>query len=116
MIWVFGGRLLFRCRHRDIGAFHLRTSFTLSGVSQTDIIIKKSKFITISSRIYRQEDVSQFLDLYRQPKATHNCYAYKLSEFERVDDDCEVGGTAGLPILNAIKSQGFDNIIVLVIR
>lgn len=94
----------------------VRNAHTLSGICSTEIVIKKSRFITIAGSITSRSDASEFLALHCQPKATHNCFAYKLGELEKVDDDGEVSGTAGVPILNAIKSQDFDGIIVLVIR
>lgn len=94
----------------------VRNAYTLSGMRSSEVVIKKSKFITISDRIDSREDVSNFLKQHCQSKATHNCYAYKLNDIEKTDDDGEVAGTAGIPILNAIRSHGFDNIIVLIIR
>lgn len=49
--------------------------------------------------------------------ATHNCRAYILSDgTEYSSDDGEPSGTAGKPILNAIKHSGLVNVIVVVTR
>ena len=91
-------------------------AYTLSGPSSTELVVKKSKFISFSGPVHCNDDVIKFLEEYRHPKATHNCFAYKINDCEKADDDNEVSGTAGLPILHAIKSSGFDHIIVLVVR
>lgn len=50
-------------------------------------------------------------------KATHICYAYRLADgYERANDDGEPSGSAGLPILNKIKSSELENVLVAVIR
>src|SRR5690606_3994267 len=45
-----------------------------------------------------------------------NCWAWKIGQQYRFNDDGEPGGTAGRPILAAIEGQGFDQVVVLVIR
>ena len=50
------------------------------------------------------------------PEATHNCWAYKIGQEYRFNDDGEPGGTAGRPILQAIEGQGMDRVAVLVVR
>ncbi|KAH9315517.1 hypothetical protein KI387_024144, partial [Taxus chinensis] len=52
----------------------------------------------------------------RDSRATHNCWAYKLGELYRFNDDGEPGGTAGRPIHSAIVSSGLDRVMVVVIR
>jgi putative IMPACT (imprinted ancient) family translation regulator len=50
------------------------------------------------------------------PKASHNCFAYKIGAEFRSTDDGEPGGTAGRPILRAIETEGLDHVCVLIIR
>jgi len=57
-----------------------------------------------------------FLDEVKDPKATHNCWAYKLGEQFRYNDDGEPSSTAGKPIYSAIISSGIDMVMVVVIR
>lgn len=40
--------------------------------------IKKSKFIAIAGTISNERSAQAFLSEVRDPKATHNCWAYKL--------------------------------------
>lgn len=54
------------------------------------------------------------------PHSNHYCYAYIIGigdnkEF-RVNDDGEPSGTAGLPILNQIKSEELTNVLIIVAR
>src|SRR5690606_12577917 len=50
------------------------------------------------------------------PAANHNCWAYRLGNEYRFNDDGEPGGTAGKPILQAIEGQGCDRVVVVVTR
>jgi len=50
------------------------------------------------------------------PTATHNCWAYRVGQQYRFNDDGEPGGTAGRPILQAIDGQSMDRVAVLVVR
>ncbi|MGB1318225.1 MAG: IMPACT family protein [Flavobacteriales bacterium] len=53
------------------------------------------------------------------PSARHFCYAYQLGAdgaTYRANDDGEPNGSAGLPILNQIKSKEVTNTFVVVVR
>ena len=81
--------------------------------------IKRSVFIADVSPCHDEKEAREILTLvtgkYRD--ATHNCRAYVLSSgTEYSSDDGEPSGTAGRPILNAIKRSGLVNVIVIVTR
>ncbi|KAK1277019.1 hypothetical protein QJS04_geneDACA019619 [Acorus gramineus] len=78
--------------------------------------IKKSRFIAIASPINDELSAQSFLNEVRDTRATHNCWAYKLGDQYRSNDDGEPSGTAGKPIYSAINSSGIDMVIVVVIR
>ncbi|RDY00466.1 hypothetical protein CR513_16347 [Mucuna pruriens] len=78
--------------------------------------IKKSKFIAIAGPIPDEKSAMSFLSQVREPRATHNCWAYKVGDQYRSNDDGEPSGTAGKPILTAIDSSGIDRVMVVVIR
>ena len=82
----------------------------------TEEVIKKSTFISIVAPVVSTEEAKAFLLEYSQADVTHNCWAYKVGQVYRFNDDGEPSGTAGKPILNAIEGQGFDNTAALVIR
>lgn len=80
--------------------------------------IKNSKFITHIFKISSIEEANEILAKIRKKyyDATHNCYAYKIGEYEKASDDGEPQKTAGYPILNAINSYSITNILVVVTR
>lgn len=78
--------------------------------------IKKSTFIGVCFPIDSIATFEQHLSRYGDPQATHNCWAYRLGQQYRFNDDGEPSGTAGMPMLAAIDGAGFDAIGALVIR
>jgi putative IMPACT (imprinted ancient) family translation regulator len=53
----------------------------------------------------------------KYPDATHVCYAFILRNgLERSSDDGEPAGSAGKPILNVLKSEKVQNVLVAVVR
>ncbi|KAF5202817.1 Impact family member yigz [Thalictrum thalictroides] len=78
--------------------------------------IKKSKFIAIAGSITDDQSAHSFLSQVKDSRATHNCWAYKVGDQYRSNDDGEPSGTAGKPIYTAIASSGIDRVIVVVIR
>lgn len=90
--------------------------YTLSAPAEYREEIKKSRFITHAAPIGSVEEALAFLARMSDPAATHNCWAWKLGNQYRFNDDGEPGGTAGRPILAAIEGQECDQVAVLVIR
>ncbi|MGV8920855.1 MAG: IMPACT family protein [Pseudomonas sp.] len=90
--------------------------FTLVGPCEYREEIRKSRFITLAAPIASAADAHAFLEQHSDLNATHNCWAWKLADQYRSNDDGEPGGTAGRPILAAIEAQAFDQVVVLVIR
>lgn len=81
--------------------------------------IKRSVFIANVSVCHDEEGARTFLNAItsQHHDATHNCRAYLLSNgSEYFSDDGEPSGTAGRPILNAIKKSGLVNVMVVVTR
>jgi uncharacterized YigZ family protein len=90
--------------------------FTLVGPCEFREEIRKSRFITLAAPISSAADAQAFIEQNSDFNATHNCWAWKLADQYRSNDDGEPGGTAGRPILAAIEAQEFDQVVVLVIR
>ncbi|MBQ3402660.1 MAG: YigZ family protein [Synergistaceae bacterium] len=81
--------------------------------------IKRSVFIADVSPCHDEGEARDFLSLIttRHRDATHNCRAYLLKDGrEYSSDDGEPSGTAGRPILGAIKHSGLVNVMVIVTR
>ncbi len=78
--------------------------------------IRKSRFLALAAPVDSAEQAMAFLREASDPAATHNCWAYRIGQDYRFNDDGEPGGTAGRPILQAIEGQGMDRVAVLVTR
>ena len=89
---------------------------TLLGPCELREEIRKSRFITLAAPIASVQDAQAFIEQKSDLAATHNCWAWKLGDQYRSNDDGEPGGTAGRPILAAIEAQDCDQVVVLVIR
>jgi len=83
--------------------------------------VNKSKFIAHVVHVETEEAARDFVLTVRKKffDATHNCSAWILGERgdkQKSNDDGEPGGTAGNPILDAIKRNGLTNTAVVVTR
>jgi len=78
--------------------------------------IKKSRFAAYAAPVATVEDAMRFFAEHSDFEATHNCWAYRIGQEYRFNDDGEPGGTAGRPILQAIEGQDMDRVAVLVVR
>lgn len=78
--------------------------------------IKKSRFLALAAPVESPEQALAFLREVADPIATHNCWAYRIGQDYRFNDDGEPGGTAGRPILQAIEGQQMDRVVVVVTR
>ncbi len=83
-----------------------------------EVILKKSKFISIIKQINSIDDFKLFLDDIKNkyPNATHYCYAFVINNLEKANDDGEPSNTAGLPILNTLKNNDLKNVACIVVR
>ncbi len=94
---------------------------TLYKNGKIELEINKSKFIASSFPIQNQDQAIDLIEeISNQYKdATHNCYAYVISNdilVEKFSDDGEPSGTAGLPILQTIKNKELINTLIIVTR
>lgn len=99
----------------------LNSYLTVQSPGEATLIIKKSKFISNVSSVESQNDADAFIyDLKKKYwNATHNVYAYSIGVDEGIQkfsDDGEPSGTAGKPVLEAIKTMGIRNVAVVVTR
>lgn len=94
---------------------------TVVGEAESVTVIERSKFICIVKGVETEADAKEFINSARKkyPLANHYCYAYIADEkglIQKFSDDGEPHGTAGLPILNAIKGRELFKITVVVVR
>lgn len=89
---------------------------TLTQTARYEEVIKKSRFVALAAPVANAGEAMSFFAEHQVPEATHNCWAYRIGQEYRFNDDGEPGGTAGRPILQAIEGQQCDRVAVLVIR
>jgi uncharacterized YigZ family protein len=96
----------------------VREYYSIAGESETEIIVQKSRFIAkvipISSEAGAKEELEKLRLRHRE--ANHNVYAYRIGRVERFSDDGEPSGTAGRPVLEVMRKEELDNILVVVTR
>ena len=90
--------------------------FTLALPCRHQEEIKKSRFLALAAPVASPEQALAFVRDVSEPTATHNCWAYRIGQDYRFNDDGEPGGTAGRPILQAIEGQEMDRVVVVVTR
>ncbi|HEX7749758.1 MAG TPA: YigZ family protein [Bordetella sp.] len=89
---------------------------TLAAFCTHEEDIKKSRFLAYAGPVASVVEAMALFARHGDPAATHNCWAYRIGNAYRFNDNGEPGGTAGQPILRAIDGQGFDRVAVLVVR
>ncbi len=93
---------------------------TVNEESIGKIEIDKSKFICYLSHIENEEEAKEYINSIRKQhlKATHHCYAYIYNNgtYYKSNDDGEPGGSAGMPMLNVLKTNNFNNVVAVVVR
>lgn len=97
------------------------TYLTINGPAEGAFRDRGSKFIAFAYPIRSEGDIKAIVTHLKNehPKATHHCWALRLSpdrSIFRVNDDGEPSGTAGRPILNTLLSHNLTNIAVVVVR
>ena len=90
--------------------------YQLNEEAKLEVEIKKSRFIATCVPVSSQDDINNALKRLKCEDATHNCWAWRLGESYRFNDDGEPGGSAGRPILAAIDGQKYDGVLAHVVR
>ncbi len=93
---------------------------TVSEFGVDEYIEKRSRFICYCKPVKTPEEAESFVAELRSKHwdARHNVYAYVLSEnnIMRCSDDGEPQGTAGVPVLDAIRKSGVVDAVVVITR
>ena len=81
---------------------------------------RKSRFIANVFPVETEEKALEILNAVKKKysDARHNVYAYvvRKNNTQRYSDDGEPSGTAGMPVLDAIRKRGLTDMIVVVTR
>lgn len=88
-----------------------------------EIEIKRSRFIATIARTDSPDEAHAIIDMVKRehPQARHNCSAFAIqvdgrNPHQHSNDDGEPSGTAGVPMLEAIKGAGLWNVTAVVTR
>jgi len=90
--------------------------FTLKGIETFGHEIRRSRFQAVAGPISDEAGAKAFIAAHSHPTANHNCWAWRMGQQYRFQDDGEPSGTAGKPILQAIDGQSLDGVAVVVTR
>ncbi len=94
---------------------------TVKGFGRAETVVRKSRFIAQVERAATEDEAKDFVQSIKKQhwNATHNCFAYITGEgngVQKASDDGEPGGTAGMPILEAIKKKSIMDTVIVVTR
>lgn len=99
----------------------MRAYRTVQKEAEIELIIQKSRFIGRCFPVTEEEQALNLLAQLRKQHwdATHNCFAYCIGpdgSAARFSDDGEPSGTAGLPMMEAIRQKGLVDVLCVVTR
>lgn len=102
-------------------AGHHQTLSSENPYYTSELEVKKSRFIGYASHVDSWPEAQLRIEAIKKehPKACHWCYAFCAGVDpvnERCSDDGEPTGTAGAPILNAVRGEGLSDTICVVVR
>ncbi|PKK94564.1 MAG: YigZ family protein [Tenericutes bacterium HGW-Tenericutes-5] len=92
---------------------------SVDGFTKTEFIEKKSRFIGLLYHVETVEEITRVLEKARTdyPGANHYTYAYILEDnLAKYSDDGEPNRTAGYPILEVVKANELNHVLLIVIR
>lgn len=91
---------------------------TIAKKSTSELKIKKSQFICRLYPTKTKEESKKIIQKVSEEfkDATHNCTAYITENGEGYDDNGEPSGTAGKPMINALRKNDLHNITAIVTR
>jgi len=89
--------------------------------TDVELQISKSRFIGYIKPIEDENEAIHFIEKIKKKHwdATHNVPVYVVGEnygIQRVSDDGEPSGTAGVPILELLKKESITNVCIVVTR
>lgn len=90
----------------------------INEASTAEIVVDKSRFMAL---LLPLKSIESFNVIYEEIKkenkgAAHFPYAYRYLTFERASDDGEPQNSAGLPLLNLLKLNDLDEVLLVVVR
>ena len=96
------------------------TYTTIARVAEIEFVERKSVFYGYAAPVKTEEEAQALIKERRtlMPDATHHVFGYHMKGgiLARYSDDGEPQGTAGMPVLEAIRKSGADDALVVVTR
>lgn len=92
---------------------------TVLGKSEIEIIESKSRFIANIKNVKTVEEAEDFIGEIKKKyyDARHNVYAFRIhNEIDKYTDDGEPSKTAGHPILEMLKHENINDVVIVVTR
>lgn len=94
---------------------------TIAGLTITELVVKKSRFITRVEHVSSVEAAEAVIAAVRKQywDARHNCTALVVGpggDQQRSSDDGEPSGTAGIPMLEVLRHRGLTDVVAVVTR
>lgn len=94
---------------------------TVAAFGESEYIDRKSKFLGFCYPVAEEAVAQQLISEYEKKyhDATHVVYAYQIGaqdEKMRSTDNGEPAGTAGRPMLELLKQEGYHDTLVIVVR
>lgn len=88
---------------------------------ENTIEIERSEFICYLKKVFSEQEARDYINLIKKlhPDATHHCTAFIIGEhdeIQRSSDDGEPSGTAGVPMLQALKNSHLQDACAVVVR
>lgn len=93
-------------------------AWTLKAPAQSELLIRKSRFIGCVRPVRGRADAQQVVADLRahHPGAAHVCWALLAGGQSAANDDGEPGGTAGRPMLEVLRHQQLEGVLATVVR
>ena len=98
----------------------MNTYKTVRAFAFDELVEKRSRFIGYCKPVGTQDEAIAFINEIKTKHwdARHNVYAYVIKDegVSRYSDDNEPQGTAGIPVLDAIRKRDITDCVVVVTR
>lgn len=99
----------------------MKNFITIKQNIEQETVINKSRFITYLFKVENEDEAKAKIDEIKalHKDATHNCSAYTVGDshqIQKVNDDGEPSGTAGVPMLESLKKNDIHNVVAIVTR
>lgn len=99
----------------------MQNYITIKNQHTYEEIISKSRFITYLFVVKDEVEAKQRIQEIKakHKDANHNCSAYTIGDqhqIQKANDDGEPSGTAGVPMLEALKKNDVHNVVAIVTR